>query len=795
MSRQNPNSNASERSFSLDSLVGEVIEGRYVIDKLLGTGAMGAVYKAKQLGTARTLALKVPKPEYCEKSEFIERLSKEAMAMSKLIHPNIVQIYDVYISKSMSLPSFIVMELIDGVPIDQYLEQNDHQLLVNDFLRIIREVALGIDAAHQKGIIHRDIKPGNLFILKSTSTVKILDFGISKRVDGDSSDSKAMGTPAFMSPEQVTNNQVSHFSDIYSLAMSIYHLLCRRSPFSATTVSGLTYAQVNERPISPSKANKNLPKKLDLVLLPGLSKEPDMRPESALELVDQIASALQTVAELKFSSLFSGQMQSAEMNIKPKFASGTGEDSTGRGLNLESKSEEDTAQETKKIRIPADIKNEKSPLNDWPDAGSIMSQIHWLNKDDSPASPKIPKFPSAMENSPKLNYRIPDLRRIPDSLDEIEMMNDSLDESFDDDIDYVSPAPVAKAAPRTFTQPDPRTVFIEKKIGPIPIQVSKALLDELYGIDIRVIGASVLAVIIGWSSLVYFSITRGDEESDSTQLAIVLPAPTDATNPGGVPGNVDAEDPLRNYQPLRPETTATPAPEVQATPMVVVPTAEPTPAPTALPTPEPTVAPTPVPSPTPTPTPAPTPEPTPLPTPEPTPLPTPAPIIRPTATPTVVQPAVPAKVTYNPSLFDVQQYPTNVAGFEKSEIIRALDDYIDKEIEAPISQASYLPLNNSLVNVRTPASEQLIAQIKDLQSRYNDVAILFRVLESDSTVWKDKAELSLEFRVVGRPPNRVNPNYRETFMRTETPLTARFIYKRTTWELVDFSGSIPPLTN
>lgn len=778
MARQKPNSNASDKPFTLESLVGESLDGRYVIDKLLGTGAMGAVYKARQTSLNRQVALKVPRPEYCERAEFVERLSTEALAMSKVIHPNIVQIYDVHISKTISSPSFIVMELVDGVPIDQYLEQNDHQLLVMDFLKLIRQVAQGIDAAHQNGIIHRDIKPGNIFVLKSSAVAKIMDFGISKKLNGDSTDYKAMGTPAFMSPEQVTNNQVSQFSDIYSLAMSIYHLLCRRSPFSATTVSGLTYAQVNDRPIAPSKANKNLPKKLDLVLLPGLSKEPDMRPESALELVDQVASALQTIAEMKLDSLFSGQMASTDMVPKPSAFSRSEDDSAK--LNLESKSEEDTAKETKKIRVPADIKNEKSPLNDWPDAGSIMSQIHWLGKDPGPAKQQLPKFPRALEGKGRPDYRIPDLSRIPDSLDEIDVSNDSIDDSFDEDYSYSS----SKTKPSA-PAPDPRTVFVEKKIGPIPIQVSQALLNDLYGIDVRVIAASLLAVIIGWSTLVYSSIKRGnsDEGDNGSQVVAVLPAPTPPRDqrptPAPTPAPTAEPDPIKSYVPLQPEPS--PVPEATPTP---APTPEPTPAPTPVPTATPT------PTPAPTPTPEPTPEPTPVPTVAPTPQPTPLPIIRPTA------PQGPAPSTrYNPSLFDVNQYPPDVRGYEQSEIVRVLDDYIDKEIEAAVSQASYIPLNNALVNVRTADAETLIAKLKELQSRYNDVAILFRTIESESKVWKDKAELSLEFRVVGRPPNKVNPNYRETFMRTTTPVTARFIYKRTTWELVDFYGTIPEISN
>lgn len=771
MSRPKSN-NASEKPFSLDSLVGETIDERYVIEKLLGTGAMGAVYKARQTRVNRAVALKVPRPEYCERTEFIQRLSAEALSMAKVVHPNIVQIYDVFISNKISIPSFIVMELVEGSSIDEYLENNDHQILVNDLLKLLKQIALGIDAAHQSGIIHRDIKPSNLFVLKSSSVAKIMDFGISKKLNGDSTDYKAMGTPAFMSPEQVTNNQLSHFTDIYSFAMTIYHLLCRRSPFTATTVSGLTYAQVNERPIAPSKANKNLPKKLDLVLLPGLSKEPDMRPESAVELVDQIASSLQTVAELKLSTLFSGQSQSADdlrkTAVNLKF------DADGNPLNLETKNEDDTAQDTKKIRIP-DLKNTKSPLNDWPDAGSIMSQIHWLGKDASPVAPSIPKTFKGIETLRKPDYRIPDFSKIPDSLDDIDSF-DSIDDSFDDpDEEYIAPKKPIVLVQR----PDPRTVFVEKKIfGVIPIQVSQALLDDLYGVDIRVIGLTLLAVVVGWSSLILTSILGGSGDDDSRQVAVVYPTPTPKP-----------KDPITEYVPL---TTPTPVPTPE-----VVQQVEPTPAPTPEPTPQPTAAPTPEPTPVPTPvpTPEPTPEPTAVPTPVPTAVPTPVQQIIPVSTPVPVQHTIPKTTKYNPALFDVVQYPTDVAGFEKSEIIRALETYIDREIEEPISQASFLPLNNALSNVQTADSELLISRLKTLQSQYQDVAILFRVLETDSTVWSDKAEIALEFRVVGRPPNKVNPNYRETFLRTESPLTARFVYNRTTWELVDFFGPIPEITN
>ncbi|MDX1972045.1 MAG: protein kinase [Candidatus Sumerlaeia bacterium] len=766
-------SGANEKPFSLDSLVGETIDERYSVIKLLGTGAMGAVYKARQTRLNREVALKVPRPELCQKPDFMERFSREALAMAKVVHPNIVQVYDVFLSDRPSIPSFLVLELAEGMRLDDYLDKNDHQLLVNDVLHLLRQVAQGIDAAHQKGIIHRDIKPANIVVLPNRIP-KVMDFGISRSqepdLEGSGTDYRTMGTPAFMAPEQITNNSVSHFSDIYAFAMTLYHIMCRRSPFSANTVSGMTYAHVNERPLAPSKANKNLPKKLDLVILPGLSKEADMRPESAVELVDQMASAMQSIADQKFGSLFVGHEPAVPTPTPGRPSTANSEDITGN-LSLETKNEDDTAKETKKFRIP-DLKNVKSPVNDWPDAGSLMSQIHWLSKDNQePVSPAAKPF-RGFDSVTRQDLRIPDFSRIPDTLDDLDDFDDS---SMDDSAevpDYKKPLRPYSPPPKR----DPRTVFVDQRIGPITLRVSQALLDEFYGIDIRGVALSILAVLIGFGSLVYLSLFGGGDSED-VQVAAVEITPT--------PLPLPEETPVLQPTPVVVIQTPAPTPEptVSATPKP-----EATPAPTHSPTPVP--SPTPAPSPTPKPTPAPTASPTPAPEPTaaPTPVPTAAPTQRPAATPTV---SAPRQTSYNPALFDVSQYPPDAQGFQKSEIIRLLDEYIDKEIEAPTQLASFLPLNNSLVNVRTNDADLLVERIKTLQSQYEDVAILFRVLETESIVWNDKAELKLEFRVVGRPPNKVNPNYRETFMRTEQPLTARFILKRSTWEMVDFFGPIP----
>src|SRR5690606_10204075 len=146
------------RLFSIDELVGATLDDRYVLDEQIGQGAMGSVFRARQVRLRRTVAIKVPKPELCSQEGFLGRFEREALTMAKLVHHNIVQIFDVSVSNDLSKPSFIVMEFVEGVVLDKFLKSQTNKLTISAVLDIMGQIASGLDAAHARGIVHRDIK-------------------------------------------------------------------------------------------------------------------------------------------------------------------------------------------------------------------------------------------------------------------------------------------------------------------------------------------------------------------------------------------------------------------------------------------------------------------------------------------------------------------------------------------------------------------------------------------------------------------------------------------------------------
>jgi len=774
-------------TFSLESLVGRTLDDRYTVEELIGKGAMGAVFRASQTRLNRTVALKIPKPEYCERDDFIARFQREALSMAKMVHPNIVQIYDVFISKDPNTPSFIAMELIDGITLEEFLRNNHDKITIQDVMEILISVADGIDSAHQKGIIHRDIKPANICVTRPKKVPKIMDFGIAK-TDVESAyetrEDKTLGTPAFMSPEQITSKRLTPASDIYSFALTIYHILCQRSPYSATTVSGFTFAHVNDSPMSPRKANPNLPKKLDLVLLPAMSKEPDYRPESAADLARQTADTLSSIKDSKYSEVVSIPGTSG-LTPTPVAKADDGP-ATTKIAKPDLVDEEDTTKNFKAPPVP-----EKSPEKDWPDAGSIMSQIHWL-KEETPASGKLeqsesgfPTFGSIASKFPiSEKVRVPDLSRIPDSLDDIPKDFDDDFDDFDYGYDSLDDSESYDAGYEPITSgeklPD-HLIFESKKLGPISIQVSRSFQKEIRGIDIRVVGSGFLSVCIGLLMLVTFLVIGGGGESEDPNAVVINTRPT----------------PTPTATPL-PEPTPTPEPTPQEI-AVVAPSPTPveivrTPAPTPTPTPSPTA--TPAPEITETPIDQQTNQPQATPSPTPTPAPTPSPT--PTPMPTVVRstPIPQQNVRYNTQLFDTNLYQPVTSVIERDDAFRSLNAFIESEIEEPTALGTYLKLTNSLVSVDSEDANLLVDRLKYLEERNEDIEILFRIKEQDSILWEDRAELKLDFRVIGRPPNRLNQNFRQTYMKSDlaSPVTARFIKKPNTWELIDFSGTIPEIT-
>ncbi len=294
--------------FSLESLVDQVLDERYAVDQFVGMGAMGAVFRARQLRLRRTVALKVPKPTLCMEDEFLRRFEREALTMAKVVHQNIVQIFDVYVSSDHAKPSFIAMEYVEGTQLDRFLQTQKETLTVSGVIGLFRQIADGIDAAHRHGIVHRDIKPSNILVTMPQRVAKIMDFGIAQIEMEDAYQTTEgagmMGTPAFMAPEQITGKEITPATDVYALGMVLYRLLSGKAPWTTKNTHELLLAKINTEPAPVTQRNPALPDELDDVLTRALSLDPESRQQSMVELVEEVAQALEPLKNLAYGDLF-----------------------------------------------------------------------------------------------------------------------------------------------------------------------------------------------------------------------------------------------------------------------------------------------------------------------------------------------------------------------------------------------------------------------------------------------------------------------------------------------------------
>ncbi|MGF1572055.1 MAG: protein kinase [Sumerlaeia bacterium] len=299
----------AKQDYRLEDLVGHVLDGRYEIDEVIGTGAMGAVYRARQLRLRRTVAIKVPKPNVLKITNYGGRFEREALTMAKLVHQNIVQIFDVYLSNDPKHPSFIAMEFVQGREFGEFIELESKNLTVSAVLLILEQIAAGLDAAHAYGVVHRDVKPANVMITMPQRIPKIMDFGIAKVELEDAFQTlnmETLGTPAYMSPEQVTGGLISSKTDVYSFGIMAYKTLTGHFPYDVerSDIRHVMQAHVNKTVIPASTQNTLLPKGLDRVFEKVLNKNPGARSSSATDFMKEVRAELAELEEKSFSFFF-----------------------------------------------------------------------------------------------------------------------------------------------------------------------------------------------------------------------------------------------------------------------------------------------------------------------------------------------------------------------------------------------------------------------------------------------------------------------------------------------------------
>ncbi|MGC8579822.1 MAG: serine/threonine protein kinase [bacterium] len=264
--------------------------GRYEIKREIGRGAMGVVYLAHDPIINRQVAVKTidiaNSLDNVKREELTRRMLTEVRSAGKLNHQNIVTIYDY----GEDILPFVVMEYVEGESLES-LRKKKGKIGIKEIYPILKGVADGIDYAHSMGIIHRDIKPDNILITKD-AIPKITDFGIARILDTSSTqDSAILGSPSFMSPEQILGGPMNSATDIFSFGVLIYYILAGEKPFYGNTPHAVTYRILNEEPKPPSFYNPSLTAHIDGVLLKTLSKKPEDRYKKAIDVVESLLKA------------------------------------------------------------------------------------------------------------------------------------------------------------------------------------------------------------------------------------------------------------------------------------------------------------------------------------------------------------------------------------------------------------------------------------------------------------------------------------------------------------------------
>ena len=268
------------------------VAGRYLIERRLGAGGMSTVFLATDEVLERPVAVKLLAEHLAEDEAFVARFRREALAAAKLQHPNVVQVFDSGEDEA-SHRHYIVMEYIEGPSCADLLR--DHKRLgVEETVRIVRDACHGLDYAHRAGVVHRDVKPGNLLLATETGTTKLADFGIAKAAEQTriTQVGSVLGTAAYLSPEQARGDEAGPASDIYSLGVCAYQLLAGRLPHEYSSLTELALKQQQEA-VEPIAAHRpEVPPALDQAIRLCLQREPAARYASALELAEALEAGL-----------------------------------------------------------------------------------------------------------------------------------------------------------------------------------------------------------------------------------------------------------------------------------------------------------------------------------------------------------------------------------------------------------------------------------------------------------------------------------------------------------------------
>lgn len=267
--------------------MGVIVGERYEIVGCVGSGGMADVYKAKDHKLNRFVAMKVLKPEFSADTNFIRKFQREAQAAAGLAHPNVVNVFDVGEDQGIN---YIVMELIEGITLKEYISKKG-RLTVKEATSIAIQVSMGLEAAHNRNIVHRDIKPQNI-IISTDGKVKVTDFGIARVASSNTISTNAMGSVHYSSPEQVRGGYSDFKSDIYSLGITMYEMVTGRVPFDGDTTVAIAIKHLQDEMVPPSQYVPELPHSLEEIILKCTQKSPDRRYSTLAELINDLKHSL-----------------------------------------------------------------------------------------------------------------------------------------------------------------------------------------------------------------------------------------------------------------------------------------------------------------------------------------------------------------------------------------------------------------------------------------------------------------------------------------------------------------------
>ncbi|MBQ2388597.1 MAG: serine/threonine protein kinase, partial [Clostridia bacterium] len=266
----------------MDRFLGKRLDGRYEIHEIIGVGGMAVVYKAYDIQENKIVAVKILKEEFGSNSEFLRRFQNESKVISVLSHPNIVKVFDVSFGDNFQ---YIVMEYIDGITLKEYIERKQ-SVPWKDALYFAVQILRALQHSHDKGIVHRDIKPQNIMLLRD-GTIKVTDFGIARfsRSEEMTITDKAIGSVHYISPEQAKGGPIDEKADLYSVGVLLYEMLTGKLPFDGDSAVMVAIMQLQDEPTHPREIDSSIPLGIEQITMRAMRKNPEHRYHSDAEML------------------------------------------------------------------------------------------------------------------------------------------------------------------------------------------------------------------------------------------------------------------------------------------------------------------------------------------------------------------------------------------------------------------------------------------------------------------------------------------------------------------------------